>query len=79
MTEIIKAEVARQIANDYKAAIETKEAEEIAKVILDAAYKGQNAVYLRDVSDQMKEYLTSLGYSVDSGCEYNECYTTIRW
>lgn len=79
MTEIIKAEVARQIVNDYKAAIETKEAEEIAKEILDAAYKGQNAVYLGRVSDRMKKYLMSLGYSVKNGCEYNECYTTIQW
>jgi hypothetical protein len=79
MTEIIKAEVARQIANDYKAARETKEAEEIAKEILDAAYKGQNAVYLRDVSNQIKESLTSLGYSVETGSQYNEVYTTIRW
>lgn len=79
MTEIIKAEVARQIANDYKAAIETKEAEEIAKEILDAAYKGQNAVYLSRVSDRIKEYLTSLGYSVKNGSQYNEIYTTIRW
>lgn len=79
MTEIIKAEVARQMANDYKTARETKEAEEIAKVILDAAHKGQNAVHLRDVSTRMKEYLTSLGYSVETGSQYNEVYTTVRW
>lgn len=79
MTEIIKAEVARQIANDYKAARETKEAEEIAKEILDAAYKGQNAVYLGCVSKQIKEYLTSLGYSVETGSQCNEVYTTVRW
>ena len=79
MAEIIKAEVARQIVNDYKIVRETKEAEEITKKILDAAYKGQNAVYLGYVNDQMKDYLTSLGYSVCSSSQYNEIYTTIRW
>lgn len=79
MTEIIKAEIARQIVNDHKTARETLEAKEIAKAILDTAYKGQNALYLGRVSDRMKEYLTSLGYSVETGCEYNEVYTTIRW
>ena len=79
MTEIIKAEVARQMVNDYITARETREAEEIAKAIHDTAYKGQNALYLGRVSDRMKEYLTSLGYSVETGSQYNKVYTTIRW
>ena len=77
---MIFAKDARRQAVEVVTAHQTEELSKVDKLIREAISKGRFECYYNGhISKIAKEELVGFGYSVETGSQYNEYYTTIKW
>lgn len=77
---MISAKEARKTVDTYESKAVKEEISRVENEILAAVTEGLYDTSIDGyLKPQTKKYLQGLGYDVQSGSQYNESYTTIKW